>query len=158
MAPVASEMYKASAQSLAEIDLDRPIVKKSLDAIIKSINSAKEPLRRFMKRNAAQPELRLFVNLAQRSRGKNRSEPVTADDFLVVVSAFFFTELKEAFQIGFLIFIPFLIIDLVIANILLALGMHMLSPVAVSIPFKLLLFVLVDGFKILAQALVLGYQ
>jgi len=158
MAPVADEMYKASAQSLAEVDLDKPTIKHSVNAIIKSITSAKEPLREFMKRNAAQQELKLFVNLAHRSRAKDRSDQVTADDFLVVLSAFFFTELKEAFQIGFLVFIPFLIIDLVIANILLALGMHMLSPIAVSMPFKLLLFVLVDGFTLLTQALVLGYQ
>jgi type III secretion protein R len=158
MAPVADEMYQASAQSLAEVDLDRPTTEKSIDAIIKSINSAKEPLRRFMKRNAARQELKLFVNLAQRSRAKDQSDRVTADDFLVVLSAFFFTELKEAFQIGFLVFIPFLVIDLVIANVLLALGMHMLSPVAVTIPFKLMLFVLVDGFTLLTQALVLGYQ
>ncbi len=158
MAPVADEMVQASAQSLVQVDLDKPTTKKSVDAIIKSINLAKEPLRRFMKRNAAQQELKLFVNLAQRSRAKNRSDRVTSDDFLVVISAFFFTELKEAFQIGFLVFIPFLIIDLVIANVLLALGIHMLSPVAVSMPFKLLLFVLVDGFTLLTQALVLGYQ
>lgn len=158
MAPVADEMYIASVQSWTQVDFNRPTTKKSVDAIIKSINLAKEPLRRFLKRNAAQPELKLFVNLAQRSLPKDRSEKVTTDDFLVVLSAFFFTELKEAFQIGFLVFIPFLVIDLVIANLLLALGMHMLSPVVVSIPFKLLLFVLVDGFTLLTQALVLGYQ
>lgn len=158
MAPVADKMYQASAQSLTEIDLDRPTAKNSIDAITKSISSAKEPLRKFMKRNAAQQELKLFVSLAQRSRAKDLSDQVTTNDFLVVLSAFFFTELKEAFQIGFLVFIPFLVIDLVVANILLALGMHMLSPVAVSMPFKLLLFVLVDGFTLLTRALVLGYQ
>ena len=78
-------------------------------------------------------------------------------DLLVVMPAFMVTELGEAFQIGFLVFVPFLVIDMVVANVLLALGMHMLSPTTVSMPFKLLLFVMVDGFYLLARALVLGY-
>ena len=72
--------------------------------------------------------------------------------------AFLITELGEAFQIGFIVFVPFLVIDMVVANVLLALGMHMLSPTTVSMPFKLLLFVMVDGFYLLARALVLGYR
>jgi type III secretion protein R len=158
MAPVGNEMWNASAQSIAEVDLDNPTTEKSIKAIIKSVDLGKEPLRRFLKRNASPQDLKLFLNLAQRSRATDPSAQVTSDDFLVVLSAFFVTELREAFQIGFLVFIPFLIVDLVIANILLALGMQMLSPVAVSIPFKLLLFVLVDGFYLLTQALVLGYR
>ena len=77
--------------------------------------------------------------------------------FLVALPAFLITELAEAFQIGFLVFIPFLVIDMVVANVLLALGMHMLSPTTVSLPFKLLLFVIVEGWYLLARALVLGY-
>jgi type III secretion protein R len=76
----------------------------------------------------------------------------------VLVPAFVTTELTEAFAIGFLIFLPFLVIDLVIANVLLALGMQMLSPTQVSLPFKLLLFVAIDGWGLLAQALVAGYH
>ena len=76
---------------------------------------------------------------------------------IVLVPAFILSELKTAFQIGFLVFIPFLVIDMVVANVLLALGMHMLSPTTVSLPFKLLLFVLVEGWYLLARALVLGY-
>jgi type III secretion protein R len=75
----------------------------------------------------------------------------------VLLPAFLVTELGEAFQIGFLVFLPFLIVDMVVANVLLALGMHMLSPTTVSLPFKLLLFVLVDGWFLLSRALVLGY-
>ena len=82
---------------------------------------------------------------------------MTVRDFLVVLPAFLITELTEAFQIGFLVFVPFLIVDMVVANVLLALGMHMLSPTTVSLPFKLLLFVLVDGWFLLAKGLVLGY-
>jgi type III secretion protein R len=82
---------------------------------------------------------------------------IGADDFLVLVPAFLVTELKEAFQIGFFLFVPFLVIDLVVANILLALGMHMLSPTTISLPFKFLLFVLVDGWYLLTRGLVGGY-
>ena len=76
----------------------------------------------------------------------------------VIVPAFVITELTEAFQIGFLVFLPFLVLDMVIANVLLALGMQMLNPTQVSLPFKLLLFVAIDGWGLLAQTLVTGYQ
>src|SRR5207249_7751505 len=82
---------------------------------------------------------------------------VGKDDFQVVIPAFVTSELKEAFQIGFLIFVPFIVIDMVVANVLLSMGMHMLSPSVISLPFKLLLFVLVDGWFLLVRGLVLSY-
>jgi type III secretion protein R len=82
---------------------------------------------------------------------------ITDRDFLVLAPSFITSELKEAFAIGFLLFLPFLIIDIVISNVLLSLGMHMLSPTTVSLPFKLLLFVLIDGWALLTRGLVLGY-
>jgi flagellar biosynthesis protein FliP len=83
--------------------------------------------------------------------------PLSKDDFQVIIPAFVTSQLKEAFQIGFLIFLPFIIIDMVIANILLAMGMSMLSPSVISLPFKLLLFVLVDGWFLIVRGLVLSY-
>ena len=77
--------------------------------------------------------------------------------FQVLIPAFVISELKEAFQIGFIVFLPFLIIDMVVANILLGLGMMMLSPTTIALPFKILLFVLVDGWFLIVQGLVLGY-
>ena len=85
------------------------------------------------------------------------SSSVSKDDFQVIVPAFVTSQLKEAFEVGFLIFIPFVIIDMVIANILLAMGMSMLSPSVISLPFKLLLFVLVDGWFLIIRGLVLSY-
>ena len=82
---------------------------------------------------------------------------LSKDDFQVIIPAFVTSQLKEAFQIGFLIFLPFIIIDMVVANILLAMGMSMLSPSVVSLPFKLLLFVLVDGWFLIVRGLVLSY-
>jgi type III secretion protein R len=83
--------------------------------------------------------------------------PLSKDDFQVIIPSFVTSQLKEAFQIGFLIFLPFIIIDMVIANILLAMGMSMLSPSVISLPFKLLLFVLVDGWFLIVRGLVLSY-
>jgi len=85
------------------------------------------------------------------------SSSLSKDDFQVIVPAFVTSQLKEAFETGFLIFIPFVIIDMVIANILLAMGMSMLSPSVISLPFKLLLFVLVDGWFLIIRGLVLSY-
>lgn len=114
--------------------------------------STAEPLRRFLSRNAGKAETELFVSLAQ-----ERGESAQAEDFRVVWASFAITELKRAFMLGFYLFLPFLVLDLVVAQILLALGLHGLSPSAISLPFKLLLFVSVDGFALLSRALILGY-
>jgi type III secretion protein R len=116
------------------------------------LDAAKEPIRSFLARNAGRAETDLFVSLA-RERGASAS----ADDFRVVWASFAITELKRAFQLGFFLFLPFLVLDLVVANVLLALGMHGLTPSSVALPFKLLLFVSVDGFMLVSRALVLGY-
>ena len=121
-------------------------------------NRAKEPLRDFLMRHAATRERAFFLQTARRVLPPERARTMTERDFIVVIPAFTVSELTTAFQIGFLIFLPFLIIDLVVSNILLAMGMMMLSPTTVSLPFKLLLFVLIDGWTKLAHGLVLSYQ
>jgi type III secretion protein R len=100
----------------------------------------------------------MFLDLARRSRPEAERAGVTGDDLLVLVPAFVVTELTEAFLIGLLVFIPFLVVELVVANTLMGLGMHMLSPTTISLPFKLLLFVMVDGWVLISRGLVLGYQ
>ncbi len=90
-------------------------------------------------------------------RKEEDRKDITDSDFLIIIPAFVVSELKEAFQIGFLLFVPFIVIDMVVANILLALGMHMLSPTTISMPFKLLLFVMIDGWYLIAKGLVVGY-
>ena len=109
-----------------------------------AIERAQEPLRTFMFKQTRDSDLGLFVKLAKLPRPKTRADVPTQ----VLIPAFVISELKTAFQIGFLIFLPFLIIDLVVASTLMALGMMMLSPSIVSMPFKLLLFVLVDGWAL----------
>jgi type III secretion protein R len=111
-----------------------------------------------MVKHGSPEERARFVDLACELRPPEEAEAVQETDLFVVIPAFVITELKEAFQIGFLVFLPFLVLDMVIANVLLALGMQTLSPSQVSLPFKLLLFVAVDGWALLARGLILGYR
>jgi type III secretion protein R len=129
----------------------------SADALYQAGLRAKEPVREFLIRRSSARDRGMFLDLARRMRPAAERASVGERDLLVVVPAFVIGELAAAFQIGFLLFVPFLVIDMVVANILLALGMHMLSPTTVSLPFKLLLFVLVDGWHLLTQGLVLSY-
>jgi flagellar biosynthetic protein FliP len=113
-----------------------------------------KPLSRFMLRQTREADLALFVQFA------NIPTPKTVEQVpvYVLIPAFMISELKTAFQIGFLLFIPFIIVDLTVANILLSLGMFMLSPVMISLPFKILLFVLVDGWNLIARGLLLSFR
>ncbi len=112
-----------------------------------------EPLREFMLENTDDDELRLLTNVADRELPRNRDEVSMA----TLVPAFVLTELKQAFIIGFIIFVPFLVIDVVVSGALMALGMMMMPPVMVSLPFKLLLFVMVDGWALVITSLVSSY-
>ncbi len=125
--------------------------------LLKLVEVGKEPLRGFLIKHSSDTERAFFLRSAQRLLPPARQADISANDFIVIVPAFTVSELTAAFQIGFLIFLPFLIIDLVVANILLALGMMMMSPTIVSLPFKLLLFVLIDGWAKLVHGLVLTY-
>ncbi len=120
-------------------------------------DAAKEPLRDFLVKHSSPAQRAFFLKTAQKNLTPERAAQLSERDFVVVVPAFTVSELSAAFQIGFLIFLPFLVIDLIIANILMAMGMMMLSPTTISLPFKLLLFVLVDGWVKLSHGLVLSY-
>ena len=120
--------------------------------------AVRDPLRDFLRANTSEREKTRFVALAREVRPPAEREAVTPDDLTVLIPAFVVTELAEAFAIGFLLYLPFLILDLVVANVLVALGMQTLSATQVSLPFKLLLFVAIDGWGLLAQALVAGYR
>src|SRR5207253_9329637 len=116
--------------------------------------------------NTKKSNVTLFKSLSERLRNGGKSVKDLGfkqevndgiEDLTILAPAFILTELTEAFQIGFIIFVPFLVIDLVVSNILLAMGMHMLSPQTVSLPLKLLLFVAIDGWRLVLQGLALGY-
>jgi type III secretion protein R len=129
----------------------------STKSLMAASDAAKEPLRDFLIKHSSPRERSFFLKTAQRGLKPEQAAQMSERDFVVVVPAFVVSELATAFQIGFLIFLPFLVIDLVISNILMAMGMMMLSPTTVSLPFKLLLFVLVDGWVKLSHGLVLSY-
>jgi type III secretion protein R len=122
------------------------------------VDATRDPLRGFLQANASERERVRFFDVARKARPEPDRAAVGRDDFVVLVPAFVTSELFEAFALGFALYLPFLVIDLVVGNVLLALGMQMLSPTQVSLPFKLLLFVAVDGWGLLSQALVSGYR
>lgn len=112
-----------------------------------------QPFRAFMLKNVREKDLSLFVDLSQQPR-PDKPEDIS---MRILTPAFMISELKRAFEIGFLLFLPFLIIDLVVASVLMSMGMMMLPPVVVSLPFKLIFFVLVDGWNLVAGSLVQSY-
>lgn len=151
MYPVGLDIAERSRTDWEENDLGET------ERLLATANVAKEPLRDFLIAHSKDKERVFFYKTAQKILGEKRSEQLSATDFIVIVPAFTVSELSTAFQIGFLIFLPFLVIDLIISNILLAMGMMMLSPTTVALPFKILVFVLIDGWVKLSHGLVLSY-
>ena len=130
----------------------------SVKTLVDAAKEGKEPLRQFLSKHSHVRDRELFMELAGRvSAGDPNGTRPDKEEFRVLVPSFVTSELKEAFQIGFLVYLPFIIIDMVIANVLLSMGMSMLSPSVVSLPFKLLLFVLADGWFLVVRGLVLSY-
>ncbi len=119
-----------------------------------ALNQTMEPIRKFMFKHTQKKDLELFLGLARQPRPKNNQEVPTH----VLLPAFIIGELKTAFQLGFMIFLPFLIIDVVVSSMLVSMGMLFLPPASISLPFKLILFVLVDGWHLITRSLVLGFQ
>lgn len=123
-------------------------------SIVMAINEGSKPLKEFMMKNTRQDDIAFFIEMSK------KRPPKTPDDITIwqVAPAFIISELKTAFEIGFIIFVPFIVLDLVVANILLALGMFMLSPTIISLPFKLLIFIAVDGWSLIVQGLVTSFN
>lgn len=142
---------------LANKSLQGKPAPKELTQFIALAGDIKEPLIQFMIKHTTDTERDFFKRTARNMLPPEKRESIGDRDLMVVIPAFTVHELTQAFYIGFLIYLPFLIIDLVVSNILLALGMMMLSPTTVSLPFKLLLFVLLDGWSKLIHGLVLTY-
>ncbi len=119
-----------------------------------AIKQAEEPLRSFMIKQTREKDLALFVELAKIKQPKTYKDIPT----YVLIPAFVISELKTAFQIGFVIFLPFIVIDMVVASTLMSMGMMMLPPMLISLPFKILLFVMVDGWDLIVKSLVVGFH
>ncbi len=130
----------------------RPLINNEI-TVEQAFDRASEPFKAFMLKNVREKDLKLFSDLSR--------EPAPASpealSLRILVPAFMISELQRAFEIGFLLFLPFLIIDLVVASVLMSMGMMMLPPVVVSLPFKLIFFVLVDGWTLVAGSLVQSY-
>lgn len=157
MIPVGLEIYKTAGATINQGSNQPVLSQVTVNLLVQAIKESKEPLRDFLAKHAHQKEKDLFSSLAKKMRQPDDRDQITENNFEVLVPSFVISELTEAFQIGFIIFLPFLVIDIVVTNILLSLGMFQISPVTVSLPFKLLLFVLVDGWHLIAKGLVLGY-
>jgi flagellar biosynthesis protein FliP len=134
-------------------DAIEPLTGHQIDAS-EALKRAEEPMRQFMFKQTRTEDIELFINLAHDKQPKTRAEVPTE----VLIPAFIVSELKTAFEIGFLIFLPFLIIDLIVSSTLMSMGMIMLPPTFISLPFKILLFVLVDGWDLVIKALVQSFH
>ncbi|MED4070217.1 flagellar type III secretion system pore protein FliP [Priestia endophytica] len=144
MAPTFSEVNKEALQPLFNNDI-------SLD---EAYDKAALPMKEFMTKYTREKDLALFLNY----EGTEKPELMEEIPMRALVPAFAISELKTAFQIGFMIFVPFLVIDMIVSSILMSMGMMMLPPVMISLPFKILLFVLVDGWNLVIKSLLLSFQ
>lgn len=122
------------------------------------LNKSKEPLRNFLTRNTPKSQIQSFYKIAQKTFPPEIQKHMTPTDFVIVIPAFIMGQIKNAFEIGVLIYLPFFVIDLVTANVLVAMQMMMLSPLSISLPLKLLLVVMVDGWTLLLQGLMLSFK
>jgi flagellar biosynthetic protein FliP len=144
MAPVGRQVNDTALQPYLSGEIDQRV----------AVTSALAPVRDFMFRQTREKELQLFARIAEIERPRNRDDIPT----YVLIPAFVVNELRIAFQIGFILYIPFLIIDMVVASVLMSMGMLMLPPIFISLPFKVILFVLADGWYLLANSLVTSFR
>ena len=135
-----------------------PAAGDQIGAVLDAVMRGAEPLRAFMLKNSKPEQRAFFVRTARQLWGEAQARDLQQDNLIVLIPAFLVSELTSAFQIGFLLYLPFVIIDLIVSNILLAMGMMMVSPVTISMPLKLFLFVMIDGWTRLIQGLVLSYS
>ncbi|MFB3901852.1 MAG: flagellar type III secretion system pore protein FliP [Acidobacteriota bacterium] len=144
MGPVWDEIYRTAVVPYQEGRLDE----------LEAVGRAQEPLREFMLKQVREEDLALFVRLGKLPRPKSSQDLPTR----VIVPAFMISELKTAFQIGFVLFLPFLVIDMVVSSVLLSMGMLQLPPMMISMPFKVLLFILVDGWRLIVGSLIESFR
>jgi type III secretion protein R len=150
MFPVIKDVTTVASNTKFEIE--------SLAEIKKIAIELQKPVQKFLGKHTNKKNKSFFLRTAGKLWPKENADNLSEDDLLVLIPAFTVTELTEAFQIGFLLYLPFIAIDLIVSNILLALGMMMVSPMTISLPFKLMLFVIINGWSKLIHGLVLTYR
>jgi type III secretion protein R len=151
MAPVGSEIADVAQKKLAGPE-------QRFDDLVKAAQAASDPLRKFLVKHTREREKRVFLKTAQDVWPTDYAAKAQPDDLLILVPSFTLSEVTQAFQIGFILYIVFTIVDLLVSAVLLAMGMSMVSPMTISIPFKLLLFIALDGWARLIQALLISYR
>ncbi len=151
MAPVGHQTYKL---------LEKESINSNFTPLelLETASNASDPLKKFLTSNTDRRILVSFTGVAHRIWPEDIRSSIQEDSFLFVVPSFVISELTKAFQVGFLLYLPFVVIDLIISNILLAMGMMMVSPMTISLPFKLMLFVALDGWLKISQGLMLSYN
>lgn len=147
-----------SANGMSSASGARQLDASSVNALLAGMRAGTEPLKDFLSRNSNADHVAFFLNTARRLWKATIPGEVTPRDLLILVPAFMMSELDAAFKAGFLLYLPFVLIDLIVSNVLLAMGMMMVSPVTISLPLKLFLFVMADGWTRLIQGLVLSYH
>jgi type III secretion protein R len=150
MAPVGMNIYA----SLKDKNLALNEPQKTIEAV----SEAALPFKDFLKKHIKSEQQDFFFRTTRTIWPKELADQVDQDSYMILIPAFTVSELTAAFEIGFLIYLPFIVIDLIVSNILLAMGMMMVSPLTISLPFKLFLFVMMDGWSRLIHGLVLTYQ
>jgi type III secretion protein R len=157
MFPTGLKMYTAAEKTMA----NAPTTMFSSEAaafVINVVDDAKEPLRSFLQKNCSGKHISGFYKLGVRIFPEPFKQALKPTDFIILIPSFVTSQLKSAFEIGVLIYLPFFVIDLVVSNILLAMGMMMLSPLTIALPIKLLLIVMIDGWTVIVQGLAMTFR
>lgn len=159
MYPTVLKMYDSAQETVKGMETPESLTSRDASTyMLKIAQGASGPARDFLKANSSGKHQALFYRMAYRTLPESHREALTPSDFMILVPSFITSQLKDAFEIGVLIYIPFFVIDLVTSNILLAMGMMMLSPVTISMPLKLFLLVMLDGWTLLIEGLVATFH
>ena len=158
MFPTGLAMYNAAKGTINTNPPTAMISDQSATYILNVIDKGKEPLREFLIRNCNAKHMKSFYVLAYKLFPEPYKQQLKTTDFIILVPSFITSQLKSAFEVGVLIYLPFFVIDLVVSNILLAMGMMMLSPLTIALPIKLLLLVVVDGWTVIVQGLAMSFR
>ncbi len=158
MFPTGVSMYNASKQVINKSAIAPVFSSDSAQQIIEIIDASKEPFKNFLQKNSLPKHIKSFYQIAENVFPEPYKSSLKPNDLIILMPSFITTQLKAAFEIGVLIYLPFFVIDLVTSNILLAMGMMMLSPLTIALPIKLLLLVMIDGWTILVQGLMMTFK
>ncbi len=153
-------MYIMAPVGLRSYDniISEPLAMDNFQSIERGFERGLKPYRQFLKKHTSDKELDFFLSTAKTLWATEFHQDIHKDNIIILLPSFIVGELTVAFEIGFLVYLPFIVIDLVVSNILMAMGMMMMSPTTISLPFKLLLFVFLDGWTRLVHGLILSYQ